>query len=171
MSLFKPRRLFKPTSRGEFAVALPPEAAQWVVGLADQLDQILEDDNDDLRRLFPTAYPEDPELDAGYQILGRGELVDQRKESIAVMRETATAAVLTEDQLMAWMKIVNDIRLVLGTRLDVGEDDDDFPIDDFDPANPDPELESRLVYHELGMLLSEIVDAMTYTLPEPIDDE
>ena len=50
------------------------------------------------------------------------------------------------------MGAVNDLRLVLGTRLDVSEDDHDV-----DPDAPDGP--ARLVYHYLGWLLEEIVDA------------
>jgi hypothetical protein len=160
MALFRRHRLFEPAGRKGFAVRLTPEARDWVVGLADELDALLTADTEDTRRLFPTAYPEDPELDAGYQILAREQLIDDRREAIGIMRSSVARDHLAPDELAAWMRIVNDIRLVLGTRLDVSEDDDEIDVDS-------PDLEARLIYHELGMLLSEIVDAMTTVLPPP----
>ncbi len=154
--------MFTATKAG-IAVGLDPEAREWVVDLADQLESLLESDDGDVRRLFPTAYPDDPARDAGYQILSRQGLIDGRREAIASMRKSADLEVWTEEQLTAWMGIINDLRLVLGTRLDVGEDDVDI---DFDL----PDATSYLVYHQLGHLLGEAVDALSGTLPPPVDD-
>lgn len=163
MALFRRRRLFEPAGPKGFRVRLAPEAREWIVGLADELEQLQTEDTPDTRRLFPTAYPEDPELDAGYQILARQQLIDDRQAAIAAMRASVTADHLTHDQLTAWMRIVNDLRLVLGTRLDVSEDDEGIDSDS-------PDVHAHLVYHELGMLLAEIVDAMTGALPPPTGD-
>lgn len=162
MPLFRRPRLFAPIGDDEFRVSLAPEAREWLVDLADQLEELLTADTDDTRRLFPTAYPDDPERDAGYQILARQELIDSRAEAIGLMRASVEADTMTGDELSAWMRIVNDLRLVLGTRLDVSEDDERLDPDD-------PEYEARIVYHELGVVLSEIVDAMTTSLP-PVDE-
>ncbi len=163
MAFFRRPRLFRRTRDG-FAVELDPEIRVWVLGLAHQLSDLLDGDGEELTRLFPTAYPDDPERDAGYQILSRHQLIDSRREAIALMEETVEKSVLTEDELSAWMGIVNDLRLVLGTRLDVSEDDDEV-----DPDDPDAPL--HLLYHQLGFLLGEIVDALTGALPPPRDDD
>ncbi|MCP3992717.1 MAG: DUF2017 family protein [Actinomycetia bacterium] len=155
--------MFRATTDG-FAVELVPEVREWVIDLADQLESLLESDDSDLRRLFPTAYPDDPERDAGYQILARQGLIDGRREAITMMRDTVDLKVWTEDQLTAWMGVINDLRLVLGTKLDVGEDDDDI---DFEI----PEATGHLVYHQLGYLLGEAVEALTTTLPPAKDDD
>ncbi|MDH3678982.1 MAG: DUF2017 domain-containing protein [Acidimicrobiia bacterium] len=162
MGFFRRTRLFRPRGEDRFAVELAPEARAWLVNMADQLEELLLDDTDDTKRLFPTAYPNDPELDAGYQILARDQLIDSRRASIELLRSSAMLDVVSEEELVAWMGIVNDLRLVLGTRLDVSEDDHDLDVND-------PELEARVAYHELGYILSEIVDALTTTLP-PVDD-
>ncbi|MEZ5407544.1 MAG: DUF2017 family protein [Acidimicrobiales bacterium] len=158
MALFRRPRLFEPAGSKGFQVRLAPEARDWVVGLADELEALLVADTEDTRRLFPTAYPDDPDRDAGYQILAREQLIDDRRDAIALMRTTVAKSHMTVDELGAWMRIVNDLRLVLGTRLDVSEEDDEIDVDG-------PDLESQLIYRELGYLLSEIVDAMTTTLP------
>ncbi len=162
MPLFRRPRLFTPVGDDQFAVALDADARRWLVELADQLDQLLSVDTDVTRRLFPTAYPDDPERDAGYQVLARDQLIDSRRDAIELMRRTIETDTMTAEELSAWMGIVNDLRLVLGTRLDVSEDDDGLDPDD-------PSYDEHLVYHELGAVLSEIVDAMTATLPPPED--
>jgi hypothetical protein len=118
--------------------------------------RITEDGNDpELRRLFPTAYGQDPQRDAEYQILARSELTDSRLGALATVRDTLGAAVLSDDELRSWMLTVNQLRLVLGTRLDIGEDDEDDEA--LDPS--DPEGQERLLYHWLTGLLALIVEA------------
>ena len=59
----------------------------------------------------------------------------------------------TQDQLFAWMGAVNDLRLVLGTRLDVSEETDLA----VDPSHPDAGAYGLYTY--LGWLLELLVDA------------
>ena len=160
MAFFRRARLFEATGPDEFSVRLTTDARRWLVAMADQLEVLLTVDTDDTRRLFPTAYPDDPELDAGYQILAREQLVDDRREAIELLRRSVDAEVVNADELAAWMGIVNDLRLVLGTRLDVSEDDTEIDMDD-------PDVDAYIAYHELGLVLSEIVDALSTTLPPP----
>ena len=73
------RRPFKVNKDGTFTVNLPDEVREFLASLADQLDEIVTMDVPEVRRLFPTAYPQDPERDAGYQVFARDQLIDQRK--------------------------------------------------------------------------------------------
>ena len=106
-----PRRMIRRRSDGTFTQAFPAHVPEQIVHLAEQLDEMIDLDIPEVRRLFPTAYPNDPEKDAGYQILARDELTEGRREAIATVRATADQEVLTEDELMAWMTVVNDLRL------------------------------------------------------------
>lgn len=146
---------------GSFIQAFNAYIPTLLVELGDQLDEMLDTDTPVLKRLFPTAYATDEEKDAGYQILSRSTLTDQRRAAIETVRRTAESEVLTEDELTDWMALTNDLRLVIGTRLDVSEDDDDS---DLDPESPEANLHE--IYHLLGMVLHEIVDALSRALPE-----
>ncbi len=139
---------------GSYAFEIDGDLKRFIADLASQLHGVLGNDAPTLRRLFPTAYPDDPERDAGYQILARGELIDQRQASIDEVLRTADQKSLSHDELMAWMRTVNDLRLVLGTQLDVSEDDDG-------PGEDDPDFDTHHVYRVLGMVLEEIVNALT----------
>lgn len=88
-------------------------------------------------RLFPVAHPDDAEMEAEYQRLTRDELVTSRLAGIdTVEKVLATATTegrrgkrsdvvrFDENELMSFMQAVNGIRLVLGTILDVNDDDD-----------------------------------------------
>ena len=156
-------RPFKALSDGTFKVNLAPEMREFLVRLADEIDEVVTLDIPETRRLFPTAYPHDAEKDAGYQVFARDQLVNQRQTAAGTVRETAQNDILTEDELGQWMSVVNDARLILGTRLDVSEDDA-LDIED-------PNLELHLIYDELGYLLDSIVKVLVTALPEPNDDE
>jgi hypothetical protein len=98
--------------------------------LLSELRALLTDDSDEpsplLQRLFPMAYPDDEEKEAEYQRLMREELVTSRVIQIdAVAGYLADdGAYLDEGQVIALMQSVNALRVVLGTMLDVGEDDE-----------------------------------------------
>lgn len=146
---------------GTFKQTFDESIPGLLIALGDQLDEVLDSDTPELRRLFPTAYTDDEEKDAGYQILARSSLTDQRRAAIETVRRTATSPILTEDELTDWMALVNDLRLVIGTRLDVSEDDDRS---DIDPSSPEGNLYE--IYYLLTYLLQEIVDALSSALPE-----
>jgi hypothetical protein len=59
---------------------------------------------------------------------------------------------------------MNDLRLVLGTRLDVSEDLREVDADD-------PDVAAYAVYDYLGYVVSEAVDALAEALPPPTEPE
>jgi len=120
--------------------------------LADQLDEIVEADPDDpgLRRLFPTAYPDDVVHEAEWQVFKAAELRSSLEEHMAVLRSTATRTELDDEEVHAWMQAVNALRLVLGTRLDVSEDPEPIAADD--PLAP-----AHALYEFLGYLVDSTI--------------
>jgi hypothetical protein len=150
-------RRVRRTRRGDFEVRLPQEERSLLRNVAPQLRQLLDGDLADpsLRRLFPTAYAEDPERDREYHQLVRDELADRRRAAVDTLVATLDETRLDEEQLLAWTGAVNDIRLVLGTRLDVSEETDPEP----DPDDPDASL--LILYGYLGYLLETIVQALS----------
>jgi hypothetical protein len=161
MALFRRRRVSR-TPAGTYRVQLPEPERDLLGNLVDQLRDLLVETTDDpsVRRLFPTAYNEDPERDREYQQLVRDELLERRLAALATVEATLAEPELTEAQLSSWLSAVNDVRLVLGTRLDVGEELLDIEADD-------PDAPAYAVYEYLGFLLSEVVDALSDGLPEP----
>lgn len=154
--LFDNRRIRR-TRKGDFEVRLSADERDLLRSVAPQLAELLEGDLDQpgLRRLFPAAYANDPELDAEYQEMVRDDLAERRRASVRTLLESIDATRLDEEQLLAWMGAVNDLRLVLGTRLDVSEDMDAVP----DPSDPDAGLLS--LYGYLGYLLETLVEAIS----------
>ena len=112
--------------------------------------------NPDLRRLFPTAYPDDPEKAAEYDAMVRDDLVAERLAAIDVMERTIDSDRLSEEELLAWLSSINDLRLVLGTRLDVAED-----LSELDLTPDDPRAESLALYAYLSLLEEDAVAALS----------
>ena len=142
---------------GTFSISLTPDERATLLGFVDQLASILGSGPDDarLRRLYPTAYHNDPEHDAEYQGYMRDELSQSRMASIAIVQEVlASQSPISESQLHALMTVLNNLRLVLGTLLDVGEDEDV-------PDEDDPAFGQWQLYSYLGWLLEWTVSALT----------
>jgi hypothetical protein len=160
------RRRVSRTRRGTFAIRLPGPERELLADLVDQLRDLLVVTTDDasVRRLFPVAYREDEERDREYQQLARDELLERRLASLAIVETTAQADEVDEAELTAWLTALNDLRLVLGTRLDVSEDQDDLDPDD-------PDAPAMAVYGYLSGLLGEVVDALAEDLPAPTEPE
>jgi hypothetical protein len=147
------------TRRGEYRVSLSDQERAVLRALPDQLRQLIKNEDPGLVRLFPPAYVNDLEYDREYQRLMREELVGRRLESLAVVEETVDAERLTEEQLTAWLKVINDLRLVIGTTLDVSEDHELTP-EEF--AEDDPRHGLVIQYWFLQYLLHAAVDALDH---------
>ena len=106
-----------------------------------------------LHRLFPPAYsdPVDVERQDEYRRLMMEDLVERRREECQMVMDTAEEKTLTEDQVLAWSRTINSLRLALGTYLDVSEDD---------PPGP-PESAEESAYYWLGWLLEEAIEALS----------
>ncbi|MDH3708166.1 MAG: DUF2017 domain-containing protein [Acidimicrobiia bacterium] len=144
---------------GTIVVRLPDELRQLVATLVGDLRELLlSDDDQRLRRLYPTAYPDDEARDAEYQQLMHGDLIESRLAGLDVIESSLDAVELTPEELTAWMQATNSLRLVLGTQLDVSENDTPLPA-------THPDAAAYRLYELLGMLLSEMVEVLGSTLP------
>jgi hypothetical protein len=145
---------------GSFRVSLPDHERELLGGLVEQLRELLvAEETDGLERLFPPAHANDEQRNAEYRALVHDELLERRLAAIDVVEATVDATQLDEAQLTAWMGAINDLRLVLGTRLDVGEDMDDEPFDE-----DDPRAEAYTLYRYLSELQWMVVEALSTAL-------
>jgi hypothetical protein len=151
------RRAVERTDEGDFRVVLSPEEREILRGLPGELRSLLDEDarNPALRRLFPPAYEDDAEGEQEYRRLLEGELLAGRRKALAVLEETAGRERLAEDELHAWLGALNDLRLVLGTRIGVTEE---LYEAELDPA--DPQAAELALYLYLTWLQEELVAAV-----------
>jgi hypothetical protein len=141
--------------------------------LTDLLTQLRDNilgatDDERFRRLFPVAYHQDPEHDVEYQRLMHGELLASRLDALSTTvtlfeRDTVSDSIdVTGPELDSLTRSLNDLRLVIGTLLDVQEDDYDDP-----PSADDPAFAHFQLYGYLGWLLEWAVQAQQ----DALDDE
>jgi hypothetical protein len=140
---------------------LDPDEAQLLARLFDELTALLADadaDDDVLQRLNPAAYRDDADAEAEYRELTAASLHGQRDERIDACRaDLADGGEIDlgdPDAARRWLQVLNDLRLALGTRLGITQEDDR----DFDPD--DPEAQPWLVYS----WLTAVQDAVVHTL-------
>ena len=119
-----------------------------------------------LARLYPAAFPGDAAASADYAELVHEDLAATRQQRISAVEATIDAEVLDEAQAAAWLGVLNDARLVLGTSLGIEEDaSDDVPDGD------DPEAIRKAVFAYLGWLVAAFTDALAEGLPEVPDED
>jgi Domain of unknown function (DUF2017) len=149
------RRQIKRNRAGGVRLSFREEELLLVQELLDELEELLEDPDDPtLRRLFPPAHA-DRESEEQYRALVHDQLVAGRSKALATMRDTLARETLTGEEADAWLRALNDLRLVLGTRLDVTEDLDYGDIDPRDPRGRD-----LAVYAYLSWLQEQLVEAL-----------
>jgi hypothetical protein len=123
--------------------------------LLDELEGLLDDPDDpELRRLFPPAYSE-PTDDEQYRSLVRNQLVSGRSKALATVRATLSSDTLDADQADQWLRALNDMRLVLGTRWDVTEQLDYRKLDLDEPRGRE-----LAIYGYLSWLQEQLVEAL-----------
>ncbi|WP_137989096.1 DUF2017 domain-containing protein [Streptomyces vilmorinianum] len=125
-----------------------------------------------LKRLFPDAYgDEDEELRAAAADFRRYTENDlrarKREDALAVIRsldalsptgEGGAVLKLTADESRSWLGALNDLRLTIGTRLEVTDEDESgelYRLPDSDPRKP-----MVMAYLWLGALQESLVETL-----------
>ncbi|MGH3977928.1 MAG: DUF2017 domain-containing protein [Pseudonocardiaceae bacterium] len=111
-----------------------------------------------LARLLPDFHREDEGLSGGMRSLHEPELLAAKDGVAAVVLETCPpqggTVRLSEEQAHAWLSALNDVRLALGTALEVTEDmPDELPSDD-------PRSSHLPVYHWLTWVQESLIQAL-----------
>jgi len=153
------RRRIVRSSAGGFDLRIPRSERNVLRGLPDQLRLLLDEgDAEDpaLQRLHPSAYPDDPVAAAEFDGLVRDDLTEQRMKAIETMSRTIDSDHLDEEEVLAWLAAINDLRLVLGIRLAVTEESEpeDFEGDEGTHG-------SYALYAYLSVLEEDIVEALS----------
>jgi hypothetical protein len=110
-----------------------------------------------LARLLPDFATDDPELSGALRSLHEPDLIAAKDEAAGVMLATLPPrggrVELSTQQADAWLAALNDVRLALGTALDVSEDMPEVLPDD------DPRAGHLGVYHWLTFVQDALVQA------------
>jgi hypothetical protein len=142
-----------------FTVSLSEDEREMLAELCRQSRALLEaeDPSSDpaVARLFPPAYQDDPLQNLEFETALGNAPRNGKLDAIATVERTIRASDVGEDELLDWMKVVNDARLVLGTRIEITEQatQRDYPADH-------PDHDSFGVYVYLTWLEDRILRAL-----------
>ncbi|WP_426574767.1 DUF2017 family protein [Aquihabitans sp. McL0605] len=160
--------MIKRRSDGRYDVNLDDDSREVLTLLLADLSSQLDTgpDHPNLDRLSPPAYLDDDEADAGYQLLAGEELRTSRQASIATVIDSLTRTEVTEPELWDWIQALNAVRLVVGTRLEI-DDDDHGPL--HRPSRGPQDDALWAVYDFTTIVQHEVVAALDDRVPDPPD--
>jgi len=143
------------TRKGDFELHLGDAERDLLRSLAPHVKDLIGRGDPDASRLFPDPHPDDAEAGREYRRLVGDQLSTAHLAALATMEATVDAERLGEEELLAWMRALNEVRLVLGTRLDISEEGDERPVDD-----DDPRVGAFAAYDYITWLQGEAIDAL-----------
>ncbi len=118
-------------------------------------------DDPALARLFPDGYTDDPEASADFRRYTEPGLRDGKREAartaLESVGEPGERRSLTEDEALAWLSALNDVRLVLGERLGISEEGREH-LEGL--AEDDPQVAVYEIYDWLTYLQETLVRAL-----------
>jgi hypothetical protein len=119
-------------------------------------------DDPALARLFPDAYSEDEDAAAEFRRYTETGLRDRKREdartALATLDRAGEKQLLGPETAQSWLRTLNDLRLTIGTNLDVTEEMDEEEWDSWD--EDDPRRPVFAVYSWLGWLQETLVRAL-----------
>jgi ATP-dependent Clp protease adaptor protein ClpS len=123
--------------------------------IGDLENLIAEDDDLDpvIKRLYPDGYSDDPEASAEFRDLVesglRTERLSRTQACLGEIPDTGGNMELDEDASDRWLRVLNDVRIAVGTRIGVSED-----------AELDPQNGAAQVYQWLTEVQALLVDSL-----------
>jgi hypothetical protein len=146
---------------GRLRLRLEPVENALLSRLIDELDTVLAEplgEDEVLQRLYPSAYRDDSDAEVEFRSLTESGLRTERAERIAACRadlaQSDDIELTDDDASRRWIQVLNDLRLALGTRLGITEDDDH----ELDAT--DPQSQARVVYYWLTAVQDGVVSAL-----------
>ncbi|CAA9395209.1 DUF2017 domain-containing protein [uncultured Nocardioides sp.] len=153
--------------------AVPPDAQDPFEAMMDFSGPTSEPDDPVLKRLFPSAYPDDEEAASEFRRFTEGTLRDGKANAaIAIIDRLEEAGLpphlseqglvidveLDEETAQMWLRSFTDIRLAIATRLDVEDGDEEYW---YSLPDDDPRSQAHDIYEWVGWLQETLVRALT----------
>lgn len=129
-----------------------------------------EDADPVVRRLFPDAYPHDPEASSEFRRFTQANQRDAKLAALSVVIDDLEGAGpsgrfgLADDRLNAWLTSLNNLRLSISVRLGITDEHS------YDEARERPEHDPRsflfAIFGWLGLVLQDLVEAINPELAD-----
>jgi Domain of unknown function (DUF2017) len=147
-----------------YEIRLLPRQKDTIRESLDGLRQLLIVENPasdaGVARLFPPAYPDDLLQNLDFERGAGNALLAERLRDLDDAEVALDAQRISQDQLLSLLRVLNDVRLVLGTRLELTEDTQ---------PNDLPDDESRATF-DLYRWLSFVLDQLLLGLEDTVED-
>jgi len=144
---------------GQVSQGGQPDELEMMLGLSGN-DELPEDPV--LARLLPDAYKDDPEASAEFRRYTEESLrsakINSAQAVLASLPADGGEVLLTEPEGQQWLRALNDVRLAIGTRLGITEDNEDL-MKDF--SLEEPRSAYILAYQWLSELQDSLIDALS----------
>lgn len=148
---------------GTIRLSLDDQEAQIMRELVREMNTLLEADlpraDAVVARLFPDAFDDAEESERYRELIG-DQLNDAKKAALRTVTESLgdegkVSPALEPNDVEDWLRVLTDIRLAIGTRLDI---DDERMARDIDPNDPD--AQALVLLHWLGYTQELLVEAI-----------
>jgi hypothetical protein len=174
--------------RGKLVVTLDPAEVQVLADVVDQVRQLLAlrrsaapadpleaitgirtapsspPEDPALGRLLPDFHRDDADLAGGLRVLYEPELISAKDRAAVVLLDSLPlgggTVRLSEEAAEAWLTSLNDVRLALGVRLDITDDDAEPTLDRAELHGAGPAMYN--VYRWLSALQDSLVVALMH---------
>jgi hypothetical protein len=136
-----------------------PDDLEQMLGLSSNAEL---PDDPVLARLLPDAYSDDPQASAEFRRYTEESLragkINSAQAVLASLPADGGEVVLTEPECQQWLKALNDVRLALGVRLGITDENEDLTED---LSVDDPRAAYIWVYHWLAYLQDSLIESLT----------
>jgi len=173
--------LFKSGIGGRITLKLDDAEKQVLSQIFEQMDELLQVTNFDknadplarmlnmdgsteisddpaLARLFPDGYSQDEHASADFRRFTEQDLrqakIDALNDVRLMLMDSNAKTSVTSVQAQSWLKAINDVRLVLGTRLEITDSSERYN----DSQEDEPGMH---LYNYLTFLQGTLLDALT----------
>lgn len=136
-----------------------PDELEQMLGLSGNVEL---PDDPVLARLLPDAYSDDPEASAEFRRYTeeslRASKINSARAVLASLPAGGGEVVLSEPECQQWLKALNDVRLALGVRLGITDENEDLTSG---ASVDDPRSAYLWVYQWLAYLQDSLIESLS----------
>ncbi len=136
---------------GRFQNLLHEEEKELLSVLPGLVNEAIDMNSPYVTRLFPPTYPFDAVAQSEFERISGDALVEQHRGLLNGFCVSIHKDEITQEELVTWVGALNDIRLLLGTALDVFEEMQR-------PNEDDPRFQDFVIFDYLTWLQGSILD-------------
>ncbi len=142
-------------SEDQFRNLLREEEKELLKILPELVEEAIRMNSPYVTRLFPPTYPFDDSAQAKVEKCRSDSLAKQHMEVLGGFTKSINQEILSVQDVATWVEALNDIRLLMGTALDVYEDMDL-------PSENDPKFGDFVIYNYLAWLQSSLLEFLAH---------